>query len=54
MAKNRSARNAGIPSIWIKVAGSKEPDVVEPDATISALMELPGVLKRLETGGAGA
>lgn len=43
------ARNAGILSVWIKVPGSEEPDTAEPDATITALAELPGVVSSLES-----
>ncbi len=39
------ARNAGIYSVWIRVAGSEEPDDVEPDATIIGLAELPKLLQ---------
>jgi FMN phosphatase YigB (HAD superfamily) len=42
------ARNAGICSIWLKVVGSEEHAVVEPDFTISGLMELPALLERLD------
>jgi len=42
------ARNAGIFSVWIKVAGSEEPEAVEPDATIHALAELPAVLEKAQ------
>jgi len=42
------AANAGLTSIWIKVAGSEEHAAVEPDATITGLAELPALLERLE------
>lgn len=42
------ARNAGIVSVWIKVSGSEEHAAVEPDFTITALIELPAILKKLE------
>ncbi len=41
------ARNAGIPSIWIKVAGSEEPAEVQPDHTILGLAEIPALLERI-------
>lgn len=41
------AHNAGIVSIWIKVAGSEEHHPVEPHHTITGLAELPGILERL-------
>lgn len=41
------ARNAGITSVWIKVAGSEEHAAVEPDFTILGLAELPSILKSL-------
>jgi putative hydrolase of the HAD superfamily len=39
------ARNAGIPSIWLKVPGSEEFAAVEPDFTITGLAELPPLLE---------
>ena len=42
------ARNAGITSIWLKVAGSEEHAAVEPDFTIMGLVELPALLERLD------
>jgi putative hydrolase of the HAD superfamily len=39
------ARNAGIRSIWIRVPGSEEQAEVTPDHTISALSEIPAILK---------
>ena len=42
------ARNAGITSIWLKVAGSEEHADVEPDFTITGLVELPALLERLD------
>lgn len=41
------AHNAGIVSIWIKVAGSEEHHPVDPHHTITGLAELPGVLEKL-------
>lgn len=41
------AHNAGIVSVWIKVAGSEEQFPVEPDYTITGLAELPGVLEKI-------
>jgi len=43
------ARNAGIASIWLKVAGSEEHAPVEPDFTIHGLAELPSLLEKIET-----
>jgi putative hydrolase of the HAD superfamily len=43
------ARNAGIRSIWLKVAGSEEPAAVKPDFTIAGLMELPALLEQVST-----
>ncbi len=40
------AHNAGIVSIWIKVAGSEEHHPVDPHHTITGLAELPGVLEK--------
>lgn len=40
------ARNAGIPAIWLKVAGSEEHEAVDPDHTISGLAELPAIFER--------
>jgi putative hydrolase of the HAD superfamily len=42
------AHNAGIVSIWIKVAGSEEHHPVDPHHTITGLAELPGVLEKLD------
>jgi putative hydrolase of the HAD superfamily len=42
------AQNAGITSIWIKVAGSEEPADVLPDHTILGLAELPALVERLD------
>ncbi len=42
------ARNAGIRNVWIKVPGSEEPADVQPDATITALSELPDLLKSFD------
>jgi putative hydrolase of the HAD superfamily len=42
------ARNAGIRSIWIRVPGSEEQADVTPDHTITALSEIPRILKELE------
>jgi putative hydrolase of the HAD superfamily len=41
------AHNAGMVSIWIKVAGSEEHHPVEPHHTIVGLAELPAVLEKL-------
>lgn len=41
------AQNAEVFSIWIKVAGSEEHAAVEPNRTITALAELPALLKSL-------
>lgn len=41
------AHNAGMISIWIKVAGSEEHHPVEPHYTITGLAELPGVLEKI-------
>ncbi len=41
------ARNSGITSVWLKVAGSEEPAAVESDFCIKGLVELPGLLDRL-------
>lgn len=41
------ARNAGIPSVWLKVPGSEEPADVQPDHTILGLAELPALVDRL-------
>jgi putative hydrolase of the HAD superfamily len=41
------ARNAGIRSIWIRVPGSEEQAEVTPDHTITALVEIPAILKEL-------
>jgi putative hydrolase of the HAD superfamily len=42
------ARNAGITSIWLRVAGSEEHADVEPDFSIRALAELPALLERID------
>ncbi|MFZ0711410.1 MAG: HAD family hydrolase [Terrimicrobiaceae bacterium] len=42
------ARNAGISSIWLKVAGSEEHAAVEPAFTITGLAELPALLEQLD------
>lgn len=42
------AKNAGITSIWIRVAGSEEHADVTPDYTITGLVELPGILEKIE------
>jgi phosphoserine phosphatase len=42
------ARNAGITSIWLKIAGSEEHADVEPDFSITGLAELPPLLERLD------
>lgn len=44
------ARNAGIRSVWIRVPGSEEQADVTPDHTITALSEIPGILRELEEG----
>jgi putative hydrolase of the HAD superfamily len=41
------ARNAGIPSIWIRVPGSEELADVTPDHTITELSEIPAILEAL-------
>jgi FMN phosphatase YigB (HAD superfamily) len=41
------ARNAGIRSVWIRVPGSEEQAEVVPDHTITALSEIPSILKGL-------
>lgn len=41
------AKNAGLTSIWLKVAGSEEHAPVEPDFTIHGLAELPALLESL-------
>jgi putative hydrolase of the HAD superfamily len=46
------ARNAGIRSVWIRVPGSEEHSDVTPDYTITALAEIPQILRDLE-GSAG-
>jgi putative hydrolase of the HAD superfamily len=38
------ARNAGIPSIWIRVPGSEEQAEVAPDHTITALAQIPALI----------
>lgn len=43
------ARNAGITSVWIKVAGSEEHAAVTPDHTITALAQLPELVARLDS-----
>jgi len=42
------SRNAGITSVWIRVAGSEEEYEVLPDFTINGLSELPALLEKLE------
>jgi putative hydrolase of the HAD superfamily len=42
------ARNAGITSIWLKVAGSEEHAPVQPDYTITSLAQLPDLIGRLD------
>jgi putative hydrolase of the HAD superfamily len=42
------ARNAGIRSVWIRVAGSEEQAEVTPDHTITALSEIPSILSGLK------
>ncbi len=42
------AHNAGITSVWIKVAGSEEHHPVEPHYTITGLAELPALLEKHE------
>jgi putative hydrolase of the HAD superfamily len=44
------AKNAEIFSVWLKVPGSEEHASVEPDRMITALAELPGLLKSLPSG----
>jgi FMN phosphatase YigB (HAD superfamily) len=47
----RGAKNAGLYGVWItRRAGSSDEDQprVQPDATISALTELPALLDRLQ------
>ena len=41
------ARNAGIRSIWIRVPGSEERAEVNPDHVITALSEIPAILREL-------
>ena len=41
------ARNAGMISVWIQVAGSEEHHPVEPHHTITGLAELPAVLEKI-------
>lgn len=47
------ARNAGVPAIWLRVAGSEEHAETEPDAVIESLSELPSFLESLEAGNSG-
>ncbi|HVE16303.1 MAG TPA: HAD family hydrolase [Chthoniobacterales bacterium] len=42
------ARNAGVTSVWLKVAGSEEHAPVEPDHTITSLAQLPDLIARLD------
>jgi len=44
------ARNAGIRSVWIRVPGSEEQADVTPDHTITALSEIPRILRDLGEG----
>ena len=41
------ARRAGLRSVWIQVPGAEEHADVQPDATITGLIQLPKVLERL-------
>lgn len=43
----QGARNAGIASVWLKVAGSEEHADVAPDHTITALVQLPDLIAGL-------
>ena len=45
----QGAKNAGITSIWLKVAGSEEHAAVEPDHTITALSQLPDLVAKLDS-----
>ncbi len=42
------ARNAGVASVCLKVAGSEEHAPVEPDHTITSLAQLPDLISRLD------
>jgi putative hydrolase of the HAD superfamily len=48
----QGARNAGIISVRLKVAGSEEPADVQPDHTILGLAELPVLIERLDAAAA--
>lgn len=43
----QGARNAGIRSVWIQIAGSEEHADVEPHHTIRDLIELPPLLEKI-------
>lgn len=43
------AHNAGMISIWIKVAGAEEHHPVEPNYTVKGLVELPAILEKLNS-----
>jgi len=45
------ARNAGVTSVWLKVAGSEEHAPVTPDFTIHGLAELPALIEKIEIAG---
>ena len=42
------AQNAGVTSIWLKVAGSEEHAPVQPDHTITSLSQRPDLIARLD------
>lgn len=42
------AQNAGITSVWLKVAGSEEHAPVQPGYTITSLAQLPELVSRLD------
>ncbi len=44
----QGARNAGIASVWLKVAGSEEHADVTPDHTITALAQLPDLIAKID------
>lgn len=44
----RGARAAGVCAIWLHVPGAEETVEIEPDHTITRLMELPELLQRIE------
>lgn len=44
----QGARNAGMTSVWLKVAGSEEHAEVAPDHAITGLAELPPLLEKIE------